>query len=354
MKKVMLTGTDGAIGALVLKAVAAEPEVEQIYVLSGGPAGAADNAQNRAAPPRGALGAALQTLVVDLQKPRFGLDEKAFVELCASVDTIFHCAERTSIDQDLQTARAFNTQPIATFIEMLQQNPAARLAQLSTTLVAGNRRGLFTEFDLACGQNFHNAYEQSKFEAERMLRDSAVMSRVIVFRRSLTADKRNPSPAKHVASPLASLIEGLRAGKLMVIAGDPHMHLDAVPLSYVAESMVALAQQKEALGKTLHLVAGWSRPWPLAHLVATIRGRFGRGRARFMPPALSILARVLNLLSFGFIGTFPGRRAALLPYFRHRCIFDNFQARALLEPLGHACPVQESCLTDLLGAVEQK
>jgi nucleoside-diphosphate-sugar epimerase len=346
VNNVMITGSTGAIGARVLSSVAAQPGVRRIYVLR----------DRAAASPEPALaqepGAELRPLDGDPRQPRLGLDPAAFTDLCASVDTIFHCAERTVIDRDLDAARASNVQPVATLIEMLQHNPAARLAHVSTTMVAGTKRGLFTEFDLACGQGFHNAYEQSKFEAERLLRESAVADRVIVFRRSLTADELAGSSSGRPSSPLAAFLDTLRRGKLVLFAGDPRMHLDAVPLSYVAGSMVALAARPESLGKTLHLVAGWPRSRALGELVASIRERLGRSRVRFLPPALSFLARALGLAGLGLVAAFPGRRAALAPYFRHRCTFDDFQARALLAPIGLSCPDTDACLAEILDGTE--
>ncbi|MCA9712169.1 MAG: SDR family oxidoreductase, partial [Myxococcales bacterium] len=176
-------------------------------------------------------------------------------QLGGSVDTIFHCAERTALDRDLEAARAANVQPVSTLVDLLGGNPGARLAHVSTTMVAGTKRGLFTEFDLACGQRFHNAYEQSKFEAETLLRESKVWDRVTVFRRSLTVEE-----APGAGAPLSALLDDLRRRRPVLLAGDPRMRLDAVPLSYVVGSMVALARRPEALGQTLHLVAGLVQP----------------------------------------------------------------------------------------------
>lgn len=349
MNNVMITGSTGALGARVLSSVAAQPGVQRIYVLRDRTASGTGAQLEMTIAPK--TDAEVRLLDGDPRQPRLGLDPAVFTDLCAAVDTIFHCAERTVMDRDLDAARAANVQPVSTLIEMLQQNPAARLAHVSTTLVAGTKRGLFTEFDLACGQGFHNAYEQSKFEAERLLRESAVAERVTVFRRSLTLDEL-AGPAARPSSPLAAFLDILRRGKLVLLAGDPRMHLDAVPLSYVASSMVALATRPESFGKTLHLVAGWPRSRSLGELVASLRKRLGRGRVRFFPPALSFLARALGLAGLGLVTAFPGRRAALAPYFRHRCTFDDFQARALLAPIGLSCPDTDVCLAEILDGTE--
>lgn len=57
---------------------------------------------------------------------------------------------------------------------------------------------------------------------------------------------------------------------------------------------------------------------------------------RFVPPALAFLVR--------------GQRA-LAPYLRQRCVFDDFLARALLEPLGLSCPMPETYLAQALGCM---
>src|SRR5204863_5985469 len=44
-----------------------------------------------------------------------------------------------------------------------------RLCYISTAYVAGEHSGPFSEDDLDVGQRFRNPYEQSKFEAERLV-----------------------------------------------------------------------------------------------------------------------------------------------------------------------------------------
>jgi nucleoside-diphosphate-sugar epimerase len=329
LNHVMVTGCAGPIGARVLRTVCEHAGSERVYLLGDRPA----------EPPP--AGVELCPVEGDPSQPHLGLGADDFEALCGQLGTIFHCAERMVLDRDLEAARASNVRPVSTLIEVLERNPEARLAHVSTTMVAGNKRGLFTEFDLACGQQFHNAYEQSKFEAEGLLRASAVQKRVIVFRPSLTAGA--PTTAH---GPLGALLAGL-GRRFVLLAGDPRMHLDTVPLSYVARSMVALARQPEALGQTVHLVAGLANTRPLAELVAAIRQRLSRGRVGFLPPAFGLLVRIIGLL--GVVEAFPGRWSALAPYFRHRSAFDDFCARSLLEPLGIHRPSFEDHLAELLG-----
>lgn len=128
----------------------------------------------------------------------------------------------------------------------------------------------------------------------------------------------------------------------MLLPGDPLAHLDLVPLGHLAKALVALADQPEAAGKTLHLVAGWPRSRTLGEIVELVRSLAAhahgghRGKVRFVPPALAFLLR--------------GQRA-LAPYLRQRCVFDDFLARGLLEPLGLSCPEPETYLAQALAGM---
>src|SRR5262245_26240541 len=125
MKTVLLTGAAGAAGARVLELLAERPEVARIYLLSQ---------QGEAGPsraPAAAKAGEVVPLAGNARLPRLGLDEKAFGEIAAAVDTIVHCAERAEIDQDLQAAREWNVQPVRGLIELLEKAGGARLVHLS-------------------------------------------------------------------------------------------------------------------------------------------------------------------------------------------------------------------------------
>jgi len=319
VRRIFLTGADTEIGALALATAAARPDVERIYTL-----------EERPGPGVGKRFG----LAGDLRAPRCGLDDASFADLAAATDTVIHCAERGVIDHDLTAARAANVAPLHNLVELVARNPDARLVHLSSVLVAGDKRGLFTEFDLECGQSFHNAYERSKYEAELLLRAAPIASRVTLVRRSFTRDAH---------SPVGALLSALRR-RVLLIAGDPRMRLDLVSTEHVAAGLVALAGDPGAIGKTLHIVAGCARARPLGELVAAGRRDVGRAAAHFLPPAFAWLAPLLRALGLGAVPAHP----ALAPYFRHRATFDDYQGRTLLAAHGLAAHAPERGLAELL------
>jgi nucleoside-diphosphate-sugar epimerase len=245
------------------------------------------------------------------------------VEVLESLDAVeagvvVHCAERNVFDQNLELARRHNVEPVARLIEILRARPAMRLVFLSSTLVAGTKRGLFTEFDSDCGQRFYNAYDRSKFEAESLLRASDVWPRVTIVRRALVLDERE--------APLGPLLLTLKKRRPLLLAGDPRAEMDVMSAEAVAKAIAVAATSPQAMGKTLHVVAGPAHRRPLRALVNELE----RGPVWFVPPALAPLARLITLLTAGLCRNFPGPATDLRPYFRHRSTFDDFQARQLV------------------------
>jgi hypothetical protein len=93
----------------------------------------------------------------------------------------------------------------------------------------------------------------------------------------------------------------------------------------VVRAIASIASKPEAMGKTLHVVAGTAHRQTLRAVVQRSR----RGPVWFVPPAFAPLARLMSWLTLGLVRAFPSAASGLQPYFRHRAAFDDFQAREL-------------------------
>ncbi len=62
-----------------------------------------------------------------------------------------------------------NVEGSAALVKLCRQIGITEWHQVSTAYVCGRRQGLIREEELDCGQDFHNPYEQSKWEVERRL-----------------------------------------------------------------------------------------------------------------------------------------------------------------------------------------
>ena len=153
------------------------------------------------------------------------------------------------------------------------------LHHVSTAFVCGRRRGPVSEGELECGQAFHNEYERSKFEAERLLRRSAAAGRICatVYRPSvIVGDSRTGYTSGYhgfyhllamgdrLAGPGAG---GRRWLDLRVPFSGEETH-DLVPVDWVSEAIACLLLRPRCHGLTYHLTARQPVPGRLIRDVA--------------------------------------------------------------------------------------
>ena len=347
-RRVVLTGSTTIIGAEVLRRLFARPEITAIHLLLPAEESVRERAAKRLEAHIGSLPTHVVTTPCDLRLPRFGMSPAKWKEFADSFDLAVHCAQRDIKDQNLILARQANLLPVENWIDLLEMNQELRLHQLSTAFVAGNRCGLFTEFDLACGQSFRNAWEQSLFEAEARLRDSRVSDRVTIYRPS------------HILGPTASaqpfdfggaypLFGTLAAAA--VVPGDTQARIDVVPADFVASAMVALIVA-EATG-TFHLACGWEDSLPVGRAAAlAAKSRQRQRAARIVPRAI---AWPLSLV--GTASTSGSRRLAFAvarDLLEHGATFDTYLADRALSRLDIVRPSPEAWLEAALQGAEAR
>ena len=123
---------------------------------------------------RGRFDGRVDAVAGELTTPGLGLSERRRDELASEVTTIVHSAASVSFSMELEEARAVNVEGTRRMLEFAALAQARgglrRYAQVSTAYVAGTHDGNFSESDLDVGQEFRNSYEQSKFEAEQLVR----------------------------------------------------------------------------------------------------------------------------------------------------------------------------------------
>ncbi len=344
MQNVLLTGSTELIGAHVLAALASRMDIERIVVLTKRPD--AETASSAAQFRR----AEIEFLTGDVRQPNFGLPERTWKELGQRINTVFDC----TVTQCLACAGAQQDRvaAVGNWIEFLKQHEHLQLSYLSSAFVAGQRRGLFTEFDLDCGQSFHNEWERGNFEAERLLRASPVSQRATIFRPSLTVGEAQTGRAAAFTG-FYRVLHLLRQRKLKLLAADASTRLDVVPVDYVAAALIALSGEQKTAGKNYHLVAGWQKSITLQALVRLVEthARPGSTQVRFVPPFMSWLARGTTTLT---CGRAAGSKltAAYCEYLRPPAAFDNYLASSSLEKQGLSCPPPESYLDRVIQFAE--
>ncbi|HEY9765271.1 MAG TPA: SDR family oxidoreductase, partial [Chroococcales cyanobacterium] len=110
----------------------------------------------------------------DLISPDLGL-WRHLEELRPKIDQIFHLATTFKIKADPSFTHRINVVGTRNVVDLARRCPnLTRLQYLSTVHVSGQYKGRFSEEDFDLKQTFKNAYEESKFQAEREVRESGL------------------------------------------------------------------------------------------------------------------------------------------------------------------------------------
>jgi nucleoside-diphosphate-sugar epimerase len=313
MGAVLLTGATGFVGKEILDRFLNRGR--QVYALVRAP-------DDRAAEARLAPHANLTALAGDIEKPGLGLAAPP-----EDVSTIVHCAASVSFDLSLEESRRVNVDGTRHVLDVAKRcQRLERLSYVSTAYVAGEPRRLFQEDELDVGQRFRNPYERSKFEAERMLREHADGLPLQVLRPSIVVgDSRTGRTSSF--NVLYGPLKALARGAIPAIPGRRGSPVDVVPVDYVADQTVDLAEHGS--DGTYHLVAGRNAT-TVGRLLDLASAQLGR-----RPPAVLPPTAYRRLLHPWLRRKYDGlrRMEVYFPYFSMRVRFDDRR-------LGPAPPVE--------------
>src|SRR4051794_31390920 len=196
---VFLTGATGFMGMEVLARLIERGDRQIHALVRGADDSEADgrlrNILSRSTGSDSNVGGRVLAVRGDVEQPGLGLSEDRQRGLADRVSDVLHIAASVSFTLPLEQARAINvegTRHVLEFAERCRGRGGFRgYSHVSTAYVAGTHTGEFREDDLDLGQGFHNTYEQSKFESERLVRSYADRLPIQVFRPSIVVGDSN-------------------------------------------------------------------------------------------------------------------------------------------------------------------
>ncbi|WP_461018274.1 SDR family oxidoreductase [Streptomyces daliensis] len=272
----MITGASGFLGSHVLRELLAEDAREPVTVLGRG---APDDLRARVesavaslpGPPLapGALGR-VRYLGADLALPGLGLGVEDRTRVTAGMTELWHCAALTNLQGDPARLFEANVRGTRAVLELADGAPEAQLLHVSTAFVAGKRRsGHVMEDDLSEAEGFQTYYEETKYTAERMVRDWAGRDGRVatVLRPSMLVSDRpasggSPEQTLDVVVRLiddvlnsrreaadeevAALVPACGGALPFRIMGVPDAVMNAVQVDYAARAMMRVAAARGA------------------------------------------------------------------------------------------------------------
>jgi thioester reductase-like protein len=336
-RAVLITGATGFVGMEVLARYLERSERRVIAPVRAADDRAAAGRVERVlrdlfGPDAERHGERVEAVAADLTAPDLGLPPQRLEQIAERVDHIIHSAASVSFALPLDEARAINVEGTRRVLQLaelaLERGGLERYCQVSTAYVSGTHIGRFGEHELDVGQQFRNTYEQSKYEAEQLVRSHDDLPAIIVRPSIVVGDRRSGWTAAFnvLYWPLRAFARGLYPA----VPAIPSAPVDVVSIDYVADAIYDLSTGPGGIGGTYHLTAG-AHASSIAELAELASRYFHRPPPRVMAPA--------DFASFAEKSTGVRRSAleesqVLFPYFAIRTVFDDTRARARLEPAG--------------------
>ena len=270
----------------------------------------------------------------DLTAPGLGLAGAWANRLAGEVATVLHCAASVSFSMPLGESREINVEGTRRVLAFARRCAnLERVAYVSTAYVGGRHRGTFGAGDLERGQGFRNPYEQSKQEAEVLVRRAGDELPVQVFRPSIVVGDRRTgwtSSFNVLYQPLRAFSRGMYA----VLPGRMKSPVDVVPVDYVVDGICALmGDRTPALGRpeTFNLVSGGEAA-TVGELTDMASAYFDREPPRIVDPVLwkYVMEPMLRSRAPAATRAVLEHSGVFFPYFSVETWFDDAATRARL------------------------
>ncbi|MFO7729526.1 MAG: SDR family oxidoreductase [Spirochaetia bacterium] len=287
----------------------------------------------------------------EIDKPGLGLSEE-HRRILRNVPEVLHCAADTSFaERRKQQVEATNLRGLRNVFELVPN--CERFFHMSSAYSAGRQEGLIKE-EILHPPGFHNPYERSKNEAEKLITELCREkgADLIIFRPSITygdADTGESLRFNALYFPVRTLLffrdslkkdilekSGTRAAGLGVsIKKNGSMHLpltfpgsgrlNLVPINFLVKAVTAIMDSSET--GIFHIVNPKSDS--IGQLIQHIESHYSISGLQVADEAVQ--DGPLQTLINSYMDVY-------YPYFCDKRKFSEYRTRQVLEPLGIECP----------------
>ncbi|WP_208729731.1 SDR family oxidoreductase [Corallococcus exercitus] len=341
-----ITGYPGFIGKRLVEHIAREDPQGLIYALVQPKA--FKEAQALAAK---VTGARVELLTGDAVDMHLGLSGEEYQRLCEQVTDIFHLAAVSQLGVPKETAWRVNVDGTRNLLELARDcEHLSRFNYFSTCYVSGDRVGVIAEDELDRGQSFRNAYEETKFQAERLVQRAAATLPVTIFRPSSVVGDSRTGEIDRFEGPyyLGILLVTSPLVVPLPLPGNGVAPLNVVPVDFVVEAVWRLSRDARAQGRTFHLVD--PNPMSARRVYELIAEKAHKRLPRF-----NLSARAADvMLRLPVLEKLARPQRAAISYVNHLAIYNCHNTLELLDGTGVRCPPLSSYLDQLVAYVREQ
>ena len=298
------------------------------------------------------LGAAarprLRVLIGDVGSMHLGLSTGEYRELTSGCTDVLHAAEWSFLGSPRLELDRVNIEGTRNALELAGDcRKLRRLTHFSTVFVAGDRVGVVAEDELSSGQSFRNAYEETRFEAELLVRRAMGQIPCTVLRPSIVIGDSKTGEIDRFEGPyaIAILLVTSPLAVPLPLPGDGVAPLNVVPIDYLVAASVFIHHDPRAVGRTFHIVD--PNPTSSRRIYELIAQRQGKKL-----PRLSLGYKLTDaLLKLPGLERLTREQRMAIAYVNHLSFFGSRNTLELLDGSGIRCPPIEGYLDSLIEFV---
>ncbi|MFW6067850.1 MAG: SDR family oxidoreductase [Myxococcota bacterium] len=280
-----------------------------------------------------------------------GLAGHEFNQLAAEVDVIHHCAAVTYMGVDRGVAERANVDGAREVLELAEAaDHLERLVHWSSALVSGARRGYVHEQELDGSRGFRNVIEETRFRAEKIVREAMDHVPTTILRPSIVIGDSRTGEIDRFDGPYLLVLLMLNAPPDLRIPlpGRGDTPLNVVPVDYVVEAGMRIVRDERSVGRTFHIVD--PKPLSARRVFELIARATGRPVPRGTVPA-QVAAAVLRAPGLERFAHVP---RAFLEQLATEVVWDDRNTRELLEGSGIRCPALETYVDTVVRYVRDQ
>ena len=209
-----------------------------------------------------------------LLHPNLFAECEDYDECREKVDTIIHLAgiyDLSAKKKDLYMGNVLGTQNVVFFAS--QVNNLKKFIHASSIAIAGDHEGEFKETDYDLGQSFSNAYAETKFEAEGVVRNFSHSNKSVqtdILRFGIIIGDSNTGEYEKIDGPYIFLhklnlpLEGIKKminllryplPTFFLLPYNQHSQLAVVPVDFIASSLLKIMSSRGRGKRTFHLIS---------------------------------------------------------------------------------------------------
>ena len=253
-KTIVLTGSTGAFGRFLAVELLKYDDVKLILLVRGS---SREEARERVRDIINIKSDRVEVFQSDLTKEHLGLQKSEYDELARRATHILHSAASTRFNLPLEEARIHNVITTERIVDFAKVCPnLIRFGFVSTALVAGKRSGIIREDEFEHSAGFSNSYQQTKYEAEALVRANADKLPIIIFRPPFIVTPVSSVSQKRQTSFLFILISLVAQERLPYVPGTEKSTMDIVDAVDTARVMVQLLIKENISHGTYQITNG--------------------------------------------------------------------------------------------------